>query len=176
MLGLINQPITTVTSKQINKLIGQLISIFEGKNDTNTAGGNINSGATGMVGRTVYSESMKQLISEIKNLLSQPHSTKTSKRMKELITQLITEITRKSNANTANANATGGNTTGSKTKTTKAVTSLLKHNKFYEALMERQAARRARRKELASLKSQKKEADKLKKGKGKMPNSSIIRY
>lgn len=174
MLGLINQPTTTVTSKQINKLIGQLISIFEGKNDTNTAGGNINSGATGMVGRTVSSESMKQLISEIKNLLSQLNSTKTSKRMKELITQLITEITRKSNANTANA--TGGNTTGSKTKTTKAVTSLLKHNKFYEALMERQAARRARRKELASLKSQKKEADKLKKGKGKMPNSSIIRY
>lgn len=174
MLSLINQPTTTVTSKQINKLIGQLISIFEGKNDTSTAGGNINSGATGMVGRTVSSESMKQLISEIKNLLSQLNSTKTSKRMKELITQLITEITRKSNANTANA--TGGNTTGSKTKTTKAVTTLLKHNKFYEALMERQAARRARRKELASLKSQKKEADKLKKGKGKMPNSSIIRY
>lgn len=83
--------------------------------------------------------------------MAQPISAQTGERMKQLIEQLIAQITGK---NDADPNATGGKITTAS-------------DRYHEALLKRQASRKARRVELVSLRSQKKKSDNLKTSDGK---------
>lgn len=105
----------------------------------------------------VETRELLKLISEIEYLLTQPISYKTSERMKQLIRQLISQLTDGVHSNTTNGNGSveGSNNTGGTSTSTK------KPDK-YEDLKNRRALRR---KERDSLRKNK--ADTLTKNNGK---------
>lgn len=121
-----------------------------------------------MEGRTVCNELMKQLISEIQDLLTQRISYRTSKQMAQLIGQLIGELAPPISKTTNGKGTTEVTVDDSNTTSKTGNASPKNSDNNYEALKNRRASGRDRRKELASNHTQNNKGDPLKKINGKI--------